>query len=126
MSKTDATWLSYCYIVFAVIVSYVFNKAIDAVGIEMLWKQRYEEYFLHINNFLSITLGVLSAYLLSRNKARKEYHLSVVGEVKKVRWPTYQMTKQMTLIVAIVVAIFAVILFFFDQVWKQLLIMLAS
>ena len=120
MSKSDATWLRNCYILFAVLVAFVFNKVIEAVGVEMLWDGRVE-YFTHYNNIISIVLGAAVSLLIWKNKERREHHLSVVAEVRKVRWPTKEATKQMTIIVAVVVAIFAVILSCFDFVWLELL-----
>lgn len=120
MPKSDSTWLSYCYIVFGLVVAIVFNFAIHAVGNEMSWTETVE-YFKHYNNAASVALGAVLAYWLASSPERREYHLSVVGEVRKVRWPTADATRQMTIIVAIVVAIFSVILFFFDRIWLSLL-----
>ncbi len=120
MSKTDATWLTYCYIAFAVVVAFVMNKAIETVGIQMDWVERVE-FFQIYNKTFSILLGALAAYLMGKNEERREHHLSVIGEVRRVRWPTADATKQMTLIVAVVVAIFSVILFCFDTVWFEFL-----
>lgn len=121
MSKSDAVWLNYCYLAFALIIAYVCYQAIYTAGIQMMWVERYDEYFPMVNSVLAVVLGGGSAYFMSRDEERREYHLSVIGEVRKVRWPTGVNTKRMTVIVVVVVAIFAVILAVFDYVWLQLL-----
>ncbi|MCB9228388.1 MAG: preprotein translocase subunit SecE [Deltaproteobacteria bacterium] len=53
--------------------------------------------------------------------SRREYHLSAIGEVRKVTWPSAADTKRMTLVVVVVVAIFSVILTIFDILWSKVL-----
>ena len=125
MPKTDSTWLRYCYFAFAVVAAFVMSLAIDTVGSQTLWAETVE-YFQLYSTVISVVFGFLAAYLLQNSEERREYHLSVIGEVRKVRWPTAEATKQMTRIVAIVVAIFAVILFAFDSLWLWILKLITS
>jgi len=117
MSKSDAAWLGYCYVALGLIATYIFYQAIYTVGVQTMWVERYDEFFPMVNSVLAVAFGGSSVFLFSRNNERREYHLSVIGEVRKVRWPTLQNTRQMTLIVVVVVAIFAAILAVFDSVW---------
>lgn len=117
MSKSDAAWLGYCYVALGIIVTYVFYQAIYTLGVQTMWVEKYDEYFPMLNSVLAVVLGGGSVFLYTKNEERREYHLSVIGEVRRVRWPTLDNTKKMTLIVVVVVAIFAVILAVFDSIW---------
>ena len=121
MSKSDATWLRYCYVALGAIATYVFYQAIYTVGVQTMWIERYDEYFPALNSVLSVVLGAGSILFYIKDEKRREYHLTVIGEVKRVKWPTLENTKKMTLVVVVVVAIFAVILALFDSVWLWVL-----
>ena len=62
-----------------------------------------------------------AAYWLRSSEIRRDFHLSSITEMRKVAWPSGPDTKRMTLIVVVVVAIFAVILAFFDMMWQKAL-----
>jgi preprotein translocase subunit SecE len=64
---------------------------------------------------------VAAAFYLGSNKERHEYFLAAIGELRKVTWPSMPDTRRMTLIVCVVVGIFAVILAIFDFVWAKML-----
>ena len=121
MSKSDAAWLGYCYVALGLIAAYIFYQAIYTLGVQTMWIERYDDYFPMVNSVLAVVLGGASILLYTRDQGRREYHMSVIAEVRKVRWPTLQNTRQMTLIVVVVVAIFAAILAVFDSVWLWVL-----
>lgn len=121
MGKDDATWLNICYVLFALIVAYVAYKAVSTVGIQFGFTERYDQWFPLVNNISAILLGGAAVFWLRASVERREYHLSAIGEVRKVTWPSFEDTKKMTLIVAVVVAIFSVILSVFDMVWAKIL-----
>ena len=121
MSKDDSTWLNICYVAFALLMTYVSYKFIYTLGVQMAWIERYDEWFPSVNNIVAIALGGGAAFYLRSSGERREYHLGVISEVRKVKWPSVPDTKKMTWIVVIVVAIFSVILSAFDFVWSKLL-----
>lgn len=121
MGKDDATWLNICYVLFALIVAFVAFKAIASVGVQFGWTERYDTWYPLFNNIAAICLGGAAALGLRSSVSRREYHLSAIGEVRRVTWPSIEDTKKMTLIVAVVVAIFSVILSIFDIVWAKVL-----
>lgn len=121
MGKDDVTWLNICYAIFAIIIAFVGYKAVGTLGVQLGWTERYDTWFPLFNNISGIVLGAASALWLRSSALRREYHLSAIGEVRKVSWPSIEDTKKMTLIVAIVVAFFSVILTFFDIVWAKIL-----
>ena len=115
MGKDDATWLNICYVFFALVAAFIGYKAIATAGIQ------YDEWFPLFNNFTGIAIGAVAIIWLRASAERREYHLSAIGEVRKVTWPSFEDTKKMTMIVAVVVAIFSVILSIFDVVWAKIL-----
>ena len=121
MEKDDTTWLNICYVAFAIVVAYVGFQAVYSVGLQFGWVERYDEWFPTLNNVLAIVAGAVGVLWLRASGERREYHLSAVGEVRKVAWPTIPDTKKMTVIVAVVVTIFSIILFLFDMVWSEML-----
>lgn len=125
MSKDDVTWLNVGYIVFFVIVSYVAYRALETFGVQLGWIERYNWY-----QFVQVLGGVLaggvSLYSLRMNNDRHEFLLSSIAELRKVMWPTWTDTKRMTMIVCIVVGIFAVIVSIFDVIWARALRMLIA
>ncbi len=120
MGKDDATWMKICYVAFAIIVTYVAYKLFETLGVQFGWGERYE-WFPVAHNVASIVVGAGTALWVYSDKDRREYHLAAVGEVRKVVWPKVPDVKKMTLIVVIVVSIFAVILTIFDVAWSKVL-----
>jgi preprotein translocase subunit SecE len=120
MGKDDATWMKICYVAFALIVAYVAYKLIETLGIQFGWSERYE-WFSPVHNIAGILIGAATAVGVYADAGRREYHLAAVGEVRKVVWPKLPDVKKMTLIVVVVVSIFAVILAIFDVVWSKVL-----
>lgn len=121
MGKDDATWLNIAYVVLAVIATYIGYKALATFGIQFGWSERYDEWFPAFNNIGGILIGALSVYWLRSSLDRREYHLASIGEIRKVTWPSFEDTKKMTIIVAVVVAFFSVVLGVFDVMWSKLL-----
>lgn len=121
MTKDDATWLNICYVIFAAIIAYVGFKALATLGLQFGWSERYDEWFPIASQVGSVVLGAAAAFWLWSDKERREYHLSAIAEVRKVSWPTMPDTKRMTIVVVVVVAIFAAILAVFDIAWSKVL-----
>ena len=121
MAKDDAFWLNACYVTFALLVAYAAKMAIETLGIQMDWIERYDSWYSYIMYGGAMVIGVAGALFLRSDTDRHEYFLASIGEVKKVTWPTLLDTRRMTIIVSIVVAVFAGILTVFDTVWSFLL-----
>ena len=121
MTKDDATWLKICYVALAALFSYIAFQSVYTVGLQNGWIERYDEWFPLVNNISAIFLGASAAFWVGSNRVRREYHESAIGEIRKVKWPSIPDTKKMTVIVVIVVAIFAVILAVFDMFWTKAL-----
>lgn len=121
MGKDDATWLNICYVVFAALSALIFYKAIYTLGLQLGWLERFDEWYSSLSNVVAILLGMSAAYWLRSSEMRRDFHLSSITEMRKVAWPSGPDTKRMTLIVVVVVAIFAVILAFFDMMWQKAL-----
>ena len=120
MSKDDATWLNVAYITFGVLVAFFCYKAIEMIGIQTNWAEYFEWYNL-VATAIGIALGIVFTLLLKSNRDRHEYFLASVGELRKVSWPSWPDVKRMTIIVCVVVGIFAVIVSVFDIVWARTL-----
>lgn len=116
MAKDDATWLNICYVLALVISSYVFYLAIDTIGLEFGWSERFE-WFSMVQHAAAIALGIGFVLILRLDPERHEYFLNSIGELRKVSWPTWEDTKKMTVVVVVVVSIFGGILAVFDLVW---------
>lgn len=121
MTKDDATWLNICYIVFALLVAYVVYQAVNTLGLQLGFLERYDEWFPIFSRVGSIIAGALAALWLRSDEERRDYHVAAIGEIRKVTWPSIPDTKRMTIVVVVVVAIFSVILTGFDVVWSKIL-----
>jgi preprotein translocase subunit SecE len=117
MQKDDATWLNVAYIVFAVLVGYVGYSALEMLGVRTGWLERFDSWYPIASTFGAIAIGVGVTLWLKADKERHEYFLSAIGEVRKVVWPSFEDTKRMTIVVGVVVAVFAVIVSLFDAGW---------
>ncbi len=126
MNKDDTTWLNIGYVVFALIVAYVGYKFIETVGVQMSWVERYDEWYPYLQTFGSIVCGAAGFMIIRGKKDRYDYHLAAIGELRKVSWPTWPDTKRMTIIVCVVVGVFAVILAIFDVIWSRALELLLT
>ena len=120
MAKDDAFWLNSAYIVFLLLVTFVSYRACETVGIQTGWIERLE-WFNYAAYLLSGLVGFASAWALRSDKDRDQYFLAAIGELRKVSWPSWPDTKRMTIVVCIVVSIFAVIVGVFDVVWSRVL-----
>ena len=121
MGKDDATWLNICFVAFAILVAVVSYKAIYTIGLQLGWLERYDEWYESVSNVCALLRGGGAVYWLQSSSLRRDFYLGSIGEIRKVAWPTIPDTKKMTVIVVVVVAIFAVILTFFDLIWQKLL-----
>jgi preprotein translocase SecE subunit len=127
VTKDNRAWLNICYALLAVLSSYVANQALLLVGSRFGWVERYDEWYPSVSLLLSLVIGCSFVFWLNFSKERSEYYLNTVEEVSKVHWPTFMDVKRMTLVVVVVVGIFAVILSVFDIVWtKSLQLLLPS
>ncbi len=125
MSKDDAAWLNVAYVCFLVLVAYCGYKALETVGVQTGWSERFE-WYEYLATIGGILIGVGSTWFLRADSERHEYLLSSIAELRKVTWPSWQDTKRMTIIVVVVVGIFAVIVSIFDVVWARALGMLLT
>ena len=125
MSKDDATWLNVAYVTFLLLTALIAYKGVEMAGIQAGWVERFD-WFGIAATILALGLGVAAAWALRADPERHEYFLSSIGELRKVNWPTWPDTKRMTIVVCIVVGIFAVIVGVFDLVWAKALKMLLA
>lgn len=125
MQKDDSYWLKVAYVVFALILGYTASKAMGTLGVQTGWGQRYE-WFAMAAMLASVAIGVLGVWLLAKDTDRAEYFLASIGEVRRVTWPSFIDTRRMTIVVCVVVGIFAVILAAFDFIWAEVLKLLLS
>ena len=125
MSKDDAAWLNVAYVVFFVLSSFVFFKAIETLGVQTGWSERFD-WYAAAQVALGLILGVSVTYYLRHDSSRHDYFLASIGELRKVTWPSWPDTKRMTIVVCVVVGIFAVIVSLFDLVWAKALKLLLA
>lgn len=121
MPKDDSTWLNVFYVISGALGALVVYKLFLTLGITFGWAEKYDSWYPMSTTGVSVLSGALFAYFLRANPARHEYLLSAVGEVRKVSWPSWDDTKRMTMVVVIVVALFAAVLSVFDMSWAYLL-----
>ena len=120
MNKDDSYWLKVSYVLFWAITGYTFWKALGTLGIQTGWSDRYDWYSIAATAG-AVGLGLGATYLIGKSKERHDYFLAAIQELRKVTWPSMPDTRRMTLIVCVVVGIFAVILAVFDLVWAKIL-----
>jgi len=125
MSKDDATWLSVAYVVFLLLTAFVAYRALETVGIQTGWIERFE-WFNYAATAISVLVGVGITLGLRSSAERNEYFLSSITELRKVTWPSWADTKRMTIVVCVVVGIFAVIVGVFDLIWAKALKLLIA
>jgi preprotein translocase SecE subunit len=116
MAKDDATWLNVAYVTFFLIMGFIGYKAMELLGIQMGWVERYDWYGF-LSTAVAAAFGIGLTLYLRSDPERHEYFLASIGELRKVTWPSWPDTKRMTIVVCIVVAIFAVIVGIFDAAW---------
>ena len=126
MTKDDLFWVNVAYVFLAVIVGYVGFRAIDTLGVQLGWSERFESWYSLLNNVGAIVIGVGAAFWMRSDAKRLEYHIAAVNETRKVSWPSGPDTKRMTIIVVVVVAIFSAILAVFDTAWAWALKLILS
>ncbi len=125
MSKDDATWLKISYLVFALILAYTTSRAMETIGVHTGWVERFD-WYPTASIIACIIVGGLGTWVLAANKERNEFFLASIGELRKVTWPSFIDTRRMTIVVCIVVGIFAAILAVFDLIWAQVLKLLMA
>lgn len=117
MSKDDSFWLGLAYFIFFFLIFYVVKSLADTIALQAGWNNRYDEWLPAAIIGLSIVIGAVSTFTIKKDKERHEYYLAAIAELRKVTWPTWDDTKKMTVIVVVVVGIFAAILAAFDFGW---------
>lgn len=121
MNKDDSTLLQISYVVFALLLAFVFWSALQTLGIQTGWADRYDEWYPMFATAISLVGAVASVWGLNRNSDRRDYFLASIAELRKVTWPSYLDTRRMTIVVCIVVGVFSVILALFDFLWSKIL-----
>jgi preprotein translocase SecE subunit len=117
MTKDDRFWLNVSYVVAGMLFTLVGYKALNTVGIQTGWLEKFDSWYPLFSSIGGILIGGLGLWVAAGNAERKEYYLSTIAEVRKVNWINWEDTKRMTTVVVIVCAIFAVILSVFDMIW---------
>lgn len=125
MQKDDATWLKIAYAGFALIAGYVAWKAFGTIGLQTGLSQRISAYPA-ISMAGTILIAVGLTWYLMKDPERHDYFLLSIGELRRVTWPSFIDTRRMTIVVCVVVGIFAVILAVFDYAWAEVLKLLLS
>lgn len=125
MPKDDETWLNIGYMVFAVMVFFVAKSAIEMIGIQTAFSERYD-WYAYLQTFGGLAIGAGSLFWAKSSSERHEYYLNSIAELRKVTWPTAPDVKRMTIVVCVVVAVFAVILSVFDMAWARVLKLLLA
>jgi len=120
MNKDDSYWLKLAYVAFAALTAFTLFKAFGTLGVQTGWADRFDEWYQPVATTASILLGIGAALYLRSKKERDEYFLAAIGELRKVTWPSMPDTRRMTLIVCIVVGVFAIILAVFDFIWARI------
>jgi len=126
MTKDDSWWLRTFYIAFFLLASFAGWKFAQTVGVQANWVERYDEWFGTAAVVFAALAGGVGTWYLASDKGRNDYLLAVVGELRKVSWPNVVDTRRMTVIVCVVVGIFAIILAIFDFIWGRVLSLLLS
>lgn len=121
MVKDDRYWVNVAYICGFLVVFYVFYQLLYSVGLSMGWLERYASWYNIFATLGGAALSGLCVWRYISNAERREHHVHVIAELRKVTWPDGPTTKKMTWVVVIVVAIFSVILGAFDLAWSWLL-----
>jgi len=121
MTKDDATWLRIAYVVFAGLIAFTLWRAADTIGVQTGWTDRYSEFYAPVSSLMAVAFAALITVALGREKERHEYFLAAITELRKVSWPSMPDTRRMTIVVCIVVGVFAVILALFDLLWAKAL-----
>ncbi len=120
MQKDDATWLKLSYVVCALLSSFVMWKFFQTLGIQFNWLDKYS-WYQSVAAVASVAVGGSFTFWLKSDKERDDYFLQAIAELRKVTWPSVAETKQKTIVVCVVVGVFAVILAVFDLVWTKAL-----
>ena len=126
MNKDDSYWLKVAYVLFAAIAGYTMYKATGTIGVQTGWSDRYDEWYQPAATALSVVFALVAVWFLVQNKERHAYFLAAIGELRKVSWPSLLDTRRMTLIVCVVVGIFAAILAVFDLIWAKVFALLLT
>ena len=121
MPKDDKTWLMISYILFGLLLGAVLWQCCTIVGTHFSWEERYSSWFGILKSLLAIIFGLASILWLRSSSERHQYFLDSIGELRRVKWPSLEDVKRMTIVVCIVVAIFAAVLAVFDIFWIQFL-----
>ena len=126
MKKDDAFYLRLAYVVFAGLLAFTLYKALGSVGVQTGFSEKFDELFQPASLILALIGGAATVLVLARNKERHDYYLASVGELRKVTWPGFLDTRRMTIVVCVVVGIFALVLAAFDLIWAEVLGMILT
>lgn len=121
MQKDESTWLNIALIFTALLFAALVWRFLHFVAINYNLADGSEVWFGPTIIFAAIAIGGGAAFMLQYDQERREYLLGSIGELRKVMWPSWDVTRKLTTIVCVVVAVFAVILSIFDLFWAKIL-----
>ncbi len=108
-----------CFLVFAVIVFFVFNKLLASV-VGYFDFYAYGDYVEVIVRVVPMIVAIGLFVGLYQNQKAVTYMGEVAAELKKVAWPQKKEVSAATVVVIIAVLISALILGMFDSLWSFL------
>ena len=93
MGKDDSTWLNLAYVFLFMAVSYAGSRAIDTLGVQLGWIERYD-WFSTLDLIGGVLFGAVVVQWVRSSTERREYHLAAISELRKVTWPSFEDTKK--------------------------------
>lgn len=118
MENLQQKWVNLSYLALAALVAFVVFSL--GVKISSTWDMEARVKNLElILRVVSLVLGALVFWILSRNDNVNQFMNEVVVELSRVTWPTQRETSSATLVVMIMVLISGMVLGFLDYVWTN-------
>ncbi|MBP9706328.1 MAG: preprotein translocase subunit SecE [Oligoflexales bacterium] len=119
--KDDSSLLNVIYAGLFFLVFYVTWRFGETVALQAGWLERYDSWLPQVLVALGVVVALSATFWVVRDGGKREYLAAAIAELRKVTWPSADDTKKMTIIVVVVVGIFAVILSVFDFGWSWVL-----
>lgn len=120
MENQQQKWVNLSYLALAVLVSFVVFSLGQKISSTWDMEARVKNLELILRG-VSLILGALVFWVLSRNEDVSQFVNEVVVELSRVTWPTQKETSSATIVVIVMVLISGMILGFLDYVWTTAL-----
>lgn len=120
MNEDNKKFVTVAFVLGSIIVAFTCNLLLELLAANFSAITRLESN-AELANGIPVAVGIILFVFLQFNKTTSNYMDGVIGELRKVVWPSRRDTGLMTVVVTITLIFSGIIVGIYDSVWAYLI-----